>query len=90
MRFSPRQKKLQKKISTAEKIPENIRSGQSRNSRVAGVNALKAANPNKIINDRKKSNDLMKKQTEKLNQKISIRRRRLFCRKNEYVFVPLI
>ena len=54
---------FKKRISSAGKIPENIRSGQFRNSRVAGVNALKAANPNKIINDRKKSNDLMKKQT---------------------------
>ena len=65
MRFSPRHEKFQKKISTAEKIPENIRSEQFHNSRVAGVNALKAANSNKIINDRKK----IKRFNEKTNRK---------------------
>ena len=65
MRFSPRHEKFQKKISAAEKIPETIRSGQSRNSRLAGVDALKAANPNKIINDRKK----IKRFNEKTNLK---------------------
>ena len=56
---------FKKKISTAEKIPENIRLGQFRNSRVTGVNTLKAANPNKIINDRKK----IKRFNEKTNLK---------------------
>ena len=56
---------FKKRISSAGKIPENIRSGQSRNSRVAGVNALKAANSNKIINDRKK----IKRFNEKTNRK---------------------